>query len=367
MDKKKIRALIAAGGTGGHLFPAMAVAEQLQILTGGSFHANFVGTSSKIESKVVPNSGYDFTPIPITGFKGIFSIDTLSLPYKILRSEQICRNIIKKNQINVVICTGAYISYPAGNAAFKENIPLVLMESNLTPGKAIRMLSSKASLIITAFPDSEKYYPSILSPRIKPLGNPVRKSILNISNRQAALNKFNLESEKNTILIFGGSLGAKSINHAAVELITALDSNKYQFIWQTGRDFQCPFADIDNLWSGDFIEDMASAYAAADLVLSRSGATTISELCVAGKAAILVPYPSASNNEQELNAQYLVDNDAAILIHEDALQENIVEIISELSNDKYRLKAMSEAALSLGKPNCSVDSANSIIALVENL
>jgi len=367
MSEKKIRALIGAGGTGGHLFPAMAVAEQLDMQTHGGFHAEFVGNPQKIESKVVPSAGYGFTPMPITGFKGLFSFDSLLLPFKILKSVSICRKIINNYNINVVICTGAYISYPAGLAASKENIPLVLMESNLTPGKAIRMLSSKADLIITAFPDSEKFYPAPIKRIIKALGNPVRNNILIDTNKLSARKKFNLDTDKFTVLIFGGSLGARSINAAANKLINASDSNKYQFIWQTGKNYQCDLSDNGNLWTSEFIDDMASAYAAADLVISRSGATTVSELCVVGKPSVLVPYPSASNNEQELNAQYLSDNNAAILAYEDAIIENITDIVEDFYNNKNKLLEMSDAAKSLSKPNASQESAKAIIALIDNL
>jgi len=367
MSEKKIRALIAAGGTGGHLFPAMAVAEQLEILTNGDFHAEFVGTSYRIESKAVPDAGYSFTTIPITGFKGIFSFDSLMLPYKIYKSQSICQKIIKEQKINVVICTGAYISYPAGVAASKEGIPLVLMESNLTPGKTIRMLSAKAKLIITAFSGSEKYYPDPIVKNIRALGNPVRKSILEFHDKSEARKSFNLTSDKFTVLIFGGSLGARSINEAAHKLINSLDSNEFQFIWQTGKNFTNNLFAKDNVWSSEFIDDMASAYSAADLVLSRSGATTVSELCAVGKPSVLVPYPSASNNEQELNAQYLSDNDAAVLLYEDAIQENVTDIIKELYSDHNKLVQMGLAAKELAKPNASIDSAKAIIALIEKV
>jgi UDP-N-acetylglucosamine--N-acetylmuramyl-(pentapeptide) pyrophosphoryl-undecaprenol N-acetylglucosamine transferase len=365
MNEKKIRALIAAGGTGGHLFPAMAVAEQLNILTNSSFHAEFVGTPHRIESRAVPNAGYHFTSIPITGFKGILSFDSLMLPYRIYKSQSICRKIIKEKKINVVICTGAYISYPAGLAAVKEGIPLVLMESNLTPGKTIKMLSSKAQIIITAFPESEKYYPDPIAKNIMALGNPVRKNIFEFHDKQEARKSLHLHPDKFTILIFGGSLGAKSINDVALKLTTTLSSEEFQFIWQTGKNFSSYPSAKENVWSSEFIDDMASAYSAADLVISRSGATTVSELCAVGKPSVLVPYPSASNNEQELNAKYLSDSGAAYLVYDDAIQDNIINITKELYSDKDKLSEMGRAAKALATPQASIDTAKAIIALID--
>ena len=366
-SKKSFNALFAAGGTGGHLFPAMAVAERLRDIFKNDFHAEFVGTANRIESKAVPNAGYDFSPMPIAGFKGIFSISTLTLPFKIRRSISICRKLIKEKSIDMVLCTGAYISYPAGVAAQKENIPLVLMESNLTPGKAIRMLSDRADLIITAFAGSRIYYPEQLHSKIKPLGNPVRQSIIDLPAKEDGIKTFGLDPAKNTILIFGGSLGARSINDAAEILIKELDPEKFQFIWQTGKHYHDKMEKMENLRQLKFIDDMASAYSAADLIISRSGATTTSEICISGKPSILVPFPAASNNEQELNARHLQENAAAILMYEETLSDDIVKIVEDLFRTEKDLKAMAEAAKSLAKPNATNDAAQAVIDLVDKL
>ncbi len=313
MEKSGIKILVAAGGTGGHLFPALAVVEQLEKITGGRMYACFTGSSKRIESKVIPDLGYDFFPIPVTGFYGIFSFSTLTLPFKIYSSIRKCRKVIRQKNIDAVICTGAYLSYPAGIAASQAGIPLILMESNVYPGKTIRMLAPKADLIITAFEDTSRYLPQNMKEKIISLGNPVRNMFTGMHSREEAINKFGLKQDKKTVLIFGGSLGAASINRAAQKAISALHNDALQFIWQTGKNFTPEINIPQNVKLLTFIDDMASAYAAADLVIARSGATTVAELCLTGKPSVLVPLSTAANNEQESNARVLEQEGAAIM------------------------------------------------------
>ena len=178
MVENKFKILVAAGGTGGHLFPAIAVIEQLEKLNGNDFKAVFVGTDYRIESKIVPKLGYEFHSMPITGLSKLMSLNTLLLPFKILKSISICRRIIREFKLNAVLCTGAYISYPAGIAAAKENIPLILMESNVNLGKTIKQLSAKSSIIITAFEETKNFFSDDIHNKIRVVGNPVRKGII---------------------------------------------------------------------------------------------------------------------------------------------------------------------------------------------
>ncbi|OGU15582.1 MAG: undecaprenyldiphospho-muramoylpentapeptide beta-N-acetylglucosaminyltransferase [Ignavibacteria bacterium GWB2_35_12] len=363
--EKEFRLLVAAGGTGGHLYPALAVLEHIENVSGKKLKAIFVGTSNRIESRVVPQLGYEFYDIPISGFKGLFSLDTLILPFKIARSIGICRKVIKSFEPDVVLCTGAYISYPAGAAAYHENIPLVLMESNVAPGKAINMLSQKADLIITSFEESENFYNENLSGRIVSLGNPVRKNICSLPPKEEARQALGLETHKKTILVFGGSLGAKSINHSVNNILFAIEKEGWQLIWQTGENYVVKGQVSENIKVFKYIDNMSLVYSASDLVVSRSGATTIAEICTAGKPSILVPLPSASNNEQAINANVMEANGASIIMPDEEVESNLYEYICKLIDDGNTLKSMSNSAKSLAKPDAAENSAKKIVELVE--
>jgi UDP-N-acetylglucosamine--N-acetylmuramyl-(pentapeptide) pyrophosphoryl-undecaprenol N-acetylglucosamine transferase len=362
---KTIKALIAAGGTGGHLFPALAVAEEFVKQTNNGFEAFFIGNPNRLESGIVPASGYSFTPIPITGFSGVFSPKTLSLPYRILKSVLITRGIVRKQKPDFVLCTGAYLSYPAGLTANQMRIPLVLMESNVFPGKTIRMLAAKADLIITSFEETKKYFPFDLHSKIVCFGNPLRKMFENLPDKETAIAQFGLKTNKKTILIFGGSLGARAINNATFTAIEQLSNEDIQFIWQTGNDYQIKSALPDNIKLLKFIDDMASAYSAADLVVCRSGATTVAELTYLSKPSILVPLPSASNNEQKSNAEVLSSNSAAILLDNSEVGEKLGSTIIELINDSDKLSSMSYAAGNLARKDAAEKTVQRIRELIK--
>ncbi len=356
--------LVAAGGTGGHLFPAMAVVEQLEEKLGNDFKVTFVGSGERIESRKVPESGYEFHPMNINGFQG-FSLKSLKLPFQVYSSYKLCRRLIKRNQIDAVLCAGAYISYPPGLAGFYAKKPLFLMESNVNPGKTIRMLSDKASIIFTSFEESRNFFPAFLHDRIKLRGNPVRKSIMNLPGKTEALKYFGFDDNKPVVLAVGGSLGARSINNAIENIIPYLSENNINLIWQTGRDYQAPKNLPGNVWCNTFINDMNMTFAAASLALSRSGATTVAELCVSGLPSILVPYPSASNNEQEENAKILQSEGAAVIIKDIKLEHLLKKILSELIVNKEKLSSMSIAAKGLAKPDAAGSIADDIVSFIK--
>ena len=364
MKNKKLNILIAAGGTGGHLFPALAVLEQLENLLPGQVSARFVGSMNRIEAKVIPELGYDFHPLSISGFYGIFSLKTLLLPFKIISSVMKCKSIIKKNNIDIVLCTGAYLSYPAGVAASKTKTPLVIMESNVNPGKTIQMLAPKADLFITSFDETLKRLPVDIKAKSINLGNPVRKQMDEPLPKEKARIKFGLKPDKKALLVFGGSLGAKAINEAMENF---LEHNKpeFQIIWQTGNNYSPRGNYDDNVKVLTFINDMGAAYSAADLVVSRSGATTVSEICLIGKPSILVPLPTASNNEQDSNADVLDKNGAAIKILNDEIGIQLPELLEALFNDNDRLEEMAINARKLSKPDAASDSAKKILELIK--
>ena len=363
MEDKIFKILVAAGGTGGHLFPAIAVVEQLEKLKASNFKPFFVGTDYRIESKVVPLLGYEYQSMPITGLTKLLSLNTLLLPIKIIKSISICRKIIRKFRPDAVLCTGAYISYPAGIAASKEKIPLVLMESNVNPGKTIKQLSNKASVIMASFEETKTFFDTNIQSKIRVVGNPVRNDILQKVDKEKAITKFGLESGKKTVLIFGGSLGAYTINRAVEKSLDYFVQNDIQLIWQIGKNYKPKTRIADNIKVLEFIDDMASAYASADLVVSRSGATSIAEICVVGKASILVPLETASNNEQMENAKILQKHNASIIIKDNEIQDKLLKTIKELINQKEKLIEMSAKVKELAKPKSANDVANILINL----
>jgi UDP-N-acetylglucosamine--N-acetylmuramyl-(pentapeptide) pyrophosphoryl-undecaprenol N-acetylglucosamine transferase len=359
-----IKIMAAAGGTGGHLFPATAVVEQLQNISGNMIRPIFIGTDNKIESKVIPQLGYEFHPIPISGYTGI-NFSALTLPFKVVKSLMKCRSLIRKTKPHAVICTGAYISYPVGQAAFLEGVPLILMESNVMPGKTIKMLASKADLIITSFDASREYYSQDIKAEVVNLGNPVRQQLFEMPSREKALEKIGLRSDRRTVFVFGGSLGAMSINQSIEKILDEFTVNDIQLIWQTGGNYKYEGKVPNNVIVEQFMDDMSLYYAAADLVVSRSGATTVAELGVIGKPSILVPLPSASNNEQLENAKIFSGNGASILLPDEEVPYKLLSLVNEVINDDKMLGDMSKNALELGKPKAARQSADKIIELIE--
>ncbi len=366
MANRIMKFLIAAGGTGGHLFPAIAVAEQISEKLDNKAEFHFVGNADKIEGRIVPQMGYKFHEINISGLKKKISFDTVMLPFKIISSINTCREIILKEGIDAVICAGAYLSYPAGIAASMTKIPLVLMESNVNPGKAIKMLSKRADFICTAFDESKSFFDASLHSKMYPLGNPVRKAILNKPDKQKARSVWNIENDNPLVLIFGGSLGARSINLAMEKELSKLAELNINFIWQTGKNYTPPTNVPKNIIVTTFIDDMANAYAASDFVIARSGATTVAELCVMAKPSALVPLPSASNNEQYHNAKVLEQKNASILIDNSQVSDKLFDVINSIVNDQAKLTAMSNSAANLAKPMAASDCADKIIKLLKN-
>ncbi len=357
----KISILIAAGGTGGHLFPAVAVCEQLNDITGGRCEFYFVGNSNKIESRVVPSLGYNFHPIKIMGIKK--SPAVLLLPFQIASAINKCRKLIRENNISAVIATGAYLSFPPGYAANLHKLPLFLLESNVRPGKAIKSLCKYATKIITSFDESINYFDKSYHNKISALGNPIRKQFLDFPNKIDARNSFGIPLDMKTIFIFGGSLGASSINKAVEKHLDSLLESGYFVLWQTGKNYQFNGAKHKNLIVKEFIDNIADYYSAADLVVCRSGATTVWEITVAAKPAILVPLPSASNNEQLFNAEILKKNGAAEIILNNQIETKLFEIIDTIFSDD-KLEQMSAAARKLARPNAARDVALEVLKTI---
>lgn len=338
--------LIAAGGTGGHLFPALAVGKELEEKYGCKLY--FIGTNYRIESKKIPEMGYPYFPTPITAFPGI-NFKSINWIFNFLKSKSIANKAIKENNIDALICAGAYLCVPPGMAASSNNVPIFLMESNVNLGKANKILLSRAKKIFTSWEKTTAYIAD--KSKVMLAGNPIRKEILNLPKREDSLKKYGFEN-KLTLLIMGGSLGAKSINTAIYNSIDKLSKEDINIIWQTGGEKNLEGLSInsesgdlnfgENVRVIDFINDMASVYSIADLIVSRSGATAVSEISIVGTASILIPLGSASNNEQYLNAKTLADNNSGVLISDNELEIKLYDAISELiSNETKRAELSS--------------------------
>jgi UDP-N-acetylglucosamine--N-acetylmuramyl-(pentapeptide) pyrophosphoryl-undecaprenol N-acetylglucosamine transferase len=327
------RIIIAGGGTGGHIFPALAIAEAIRNRC--SADILFVGAKGKMEMEKIPQAGYKIIGINIAGYNRSSLLKNLSLPLKLLKSFFQVNNIIKSFRPQAVIGVGGYSSYPVLRLAQSKNIPTFIHESNSFAGKSNMMLGKKATKIFVAFEGMSQFFPS---KKVVISGNPVR-NIFSTSNaiRSEALEYFGLKPEKKTVLVVGGSLGAMSINKAIEQNIEYFNNNDIQLIWQTGKLYAPKAANTEtennNIWSNAFIDRMELAYTAADIVVSRSGAMAVAELCVVGKPVIFVPYPHAAEDHQTSNAQALVRKNAALMIKDADVNDKLIGAIDQLLND----------------------------------
>lgn len=361
MSSKKLNLLFAAGGTGGHLFPATAVANYLRDNYADKVECYFIGTKDRIESYKVPEMGFPYFAMPITAFPGK-NLKGLSYPFTFIKSISAARKVIKNQQIDGVICTGAYISYPPGLAARRLKKKLFLMESNVNPGKSILWLSKNANKIYTSYEKSKIFFDQISATNIVCLGNPVRKEILNPKDKKESILEYGLNPEWKTIFIFGGSLGAKSINYAVEKYLNQFAQMKVNIIWQTGKNYVIPVTLPANVRASIFINDMDTAYAASDFVIARSGATTVAEIAVLGKPSILVPLPSASNNEQYENARMLDESNAAVLVNNEDIESKLLELVQKLITNDAELNRMTEKILEFARPNAVKEIAEDILS-----
>jgi UDP-N-acetylglucosamine--N-acetylmuramyl-(pentapeptide) pyrophosphoryl-undecaprenol N-acetylglucosamine transferase len=364
VPKEKLRILIAAGGTGGHVFPAIAIADEIRKLNPNAEFL-FIGTKGKIEMRVVPQRGYTLANIWISGFHRSLRIDNLLFPIKVVVSLVQSFILIRKFKPDIVIGTGGYVCGPVLYIASMLRVPTVVHESNSYPGMTTRLLSTRAVKIFTAFDETTRWLKR--KDNVELIGTPTRDTLGTIS-REQGIRFFNLDPSKETVLIFGGSLGATSINQAAREMINELMDAGIQFIWQTGKSDTISMNELKtkkNIWIGAFIDRMEYAFAAADVVVCRAGATTLAELTRLGKAAILVPYPYAAADHQTFNARSLVDAGAAIMITDKNVKTTLKKELIYLLSDNKKMLQMSEACRKLGKPNAGTEIAHRILELAK--
>ena len=333
---KPLKVILSGGGTGGHIFPAVAIANEIKKLVP---HADilFVGALGKMEMEKVPAAGYKIIGVPIAGLQRKFTLANLKLPFLIIQSLLKTRKIIKDFQPDVVIGTGGYASGPLLKAATSKGVPALLQEQNSYAGITNKILSKKASKICVAYEGMEKFFPR---EKILLTGNPVRQDLKDVKqHRDEALNFFKLSPNKKIILVIGGSLGARTINESMGAGLQKLVDNNIQLIWQTGKIYyttamqQVEKFSNNNIYALEFISRMDLAYAAADIVISRAGASSVSELCNIGMPSILVPSPNVAEDHQTKNAMALSNKQAALLIKDnEALSTLIPTAIALTSN-----------------------------------
>ena len=358
------RIIISGGGTGGHIFPAIAIANELKSLD-ASIELLFVGAEGKMEMEKVPKAGYKIIGLPIVGFKRELSIDNLLFPIKLLKSLWKAYSIVRDFKPNMAVGVGGYASGPTLMMAALNGVPLLIQEQNSYAGVTNKILSKWAKKVCVAYPKMERFF---AASKVVFTGNPVRKDIYAANTkRAAALVHFDLDASKKTVLIIGGSQGARSINQAIEHGVEKFNKADVQIIWQTGKAFmeqaKAVTAGNKNLKVFDFIYEMDLAYAAADVVISRAGASSVSEICLVEKPAVLVPFPAASEDHQTENALSLVNVDAAILVKDSAAKADLVPTALQLLNDAAACQRLSQNVRQLAKPNAGSDIAKAILEL----
>ncbi|MEO8860870.1 MAG: undecaprenyldiphospho-muramoylpentapeptide beta-N-acetylglucosaminyltransferase [Ginsengibacter sp.] len=364
-SKGKMRIIIAGGGTGGHIFPALAIAaalkkqrEDIEIL--------FVGAKGKMEMEKIPEAGYKIIGLTIAGYNRSSLIKNISLPFKLAQSFLQVNGILKAFKPAAVIGVGGYSSFPVLRMAQSRKVPTFIHESNSLPGRSNIMLAKRATKIFVATEGMEKYFPK---DKIVITGNPVRNIFLERIPKEQALNFFGLKPQKKTVFVMGGSLGAKSINETIDKNIDAFKKNKLQLIWQTGKLYaeQAAKSEVEqnDIWTNAFISRMEDAYAAADVVVARSGAMTIAELSLVGKAAIFVPYPFAAEDHQAENAMALVNKNAALMVRDSDVQEKLVPTILDLIKDDNKIAELETNISRLGNSKADENIANEILNTIK--
>ena len=364
--EKELRVIISGGGTGGHIFPAVSIANAVKAMRPDA-KILFVGALGRMEMQRVPAAGYEIKGLPICGFDRKNLLKNVKVLYKIWKSQRMAKKIIKDFRPQVAVGVGGYASGPTLNKAAAMGIPCLIQEQNSYAGVTNKLLAKKAEKICVAYEGMERFFPA---EKIILTGNPVRQALLDTTiTREDAVRSFGLDPEKKTILLVGGSLGARTINESMLRHLALIKDSGLQFIWQTGKYYSAEIAerlkgqDLPNLKVTDFITDMGSAYRAADLVISRAGASSISEFCLIGKPVILVPSPNVAEDHQTKNALALSTRDAAIYIKDAEAPEILLQTAIDTVNDDAKLKSLSENVLKLALP----DSANIIAKEVINL
>lgn len=364
---EELRVIISGGGTGGHIFPAVSIANaikrqhpQAEIL--------FVGALGRMEMQRVPAAGYEIKGLPICGFDRKNMLKNVKVLFKIWKSQRMAKRIINDFKPMVAVGVGGYASGPTLNQAAKMGIPCLIQEQNSYAGVTNKLLAKKASKICVAYDGMERFFPV---DKIIKTGNPVRQALIETKvSKDEAVKSLGLNPAKKTILLVGGSLGARTINESVMQHLDLVEKADAQFVWQTGKYYNAKINEdlktrktLPNLKVTDFISDMGTAYRAADLVISRAGASSISEFCLIGKPVILVPSPNVAEDHQTKNAMALVDKQAALYVKDADAPATLLRLAIDTVKDEAKLKELSENIKRLALPDSADTIANEVVKL----
>jgi UDP-N-acetylglucosamine--N-acetylmuramyl-(pentapeptide) pyrophosphoryl-undecaprenol N-acetylglucosamine transferase len=366
---QQLRIIVSGGGTGGHIFPAIAIANAIKALRPDTEFL-FVGAEGKMEMEKVPASGYKIEGLWISGFQRKLTLSNLAFPFKVLSSLRKAKKILRSFKPHAVIGTGGFASGPMLQVAAKNGIPTLIQEQNSYAGVTNKILSRKVDRICVAYSGMEKFFPK---EKIILTGNPVRQDILNLEGkRDRGLEFFGLDGTKRTILVIGGSLGARTINESIANCLDEFAKNNIQLIWQTGKGYfetaktEVAKYEAKGIRAFDFIQKMDFAYAVADMVISRAGASSVSELCLVRKPTILIPSPNVAEDHQTKNAMALVTYNAAIIIKDIEAKEKLKIEAIRLVKDEEACFKLSENISRLALPDSAIVIANEVISLINN-
>ncbi|MBP3755874.1 MAG: undecaprenyldiphospho-muramoylpentapeptide beta-N-acetylglucosaminyltransferase [Prevotella sp.] len=364
---EEIRVIISGGGTGGHIFPAISIANAIKAKCPEA-KILFVGALGRMEMQRVPAAGYEIKGLPICGFDRKNLLKNFSVLLKIWKSQRMAKQIIKDFRPMAAVGVGGYASGPTLNKAASMGIPCLIQEQNSYAGVTNKLLAKKAQKICVAYDGMERFFPA---EKIIMTGNPVRQSLLETTvTREEAIKSFGLDPQKKTILLVGGSLGARTINESVLQHLDLVKQSGVQFIWQTGKYYHAAITEqlkgqeLPMLKVLDFISDMGAAYKAADLVISRAGASSISEFCLIGKPVILVPSPNVAEDHQTKNAMALVNKDAALYVKDADAPSQLLPLAVKTVQDASSLDSLSKNILKLALPNSADIIADEVFKMI---
>jgi UDP-N-acetylglucosamine--N-acetylmuramyl-(pentapeptide) pyrophosphoryl-undecaprenol N-acetylglucosamine transferase len=362
--KQSINIIISGGGTGGHIYPAIAIANELK-LRYPEANFLFVGAKDKMEMEKVPQAGFEIKGLWISGIQRKLTLKNMSFPFKLISSLWKASRIIRNFKPTIAIGTGGFASGPTLMAANRKGIPTLIQEQNSFPGITNKLLSKKAKSICVAYDNLERFFPK---DKIVKTGNPVRQDLLSIHNKtEEAKEFFELEKNKKTILVLGGSLGARRINQLIEAQLIFFKSQEVQIIWQCGKfyiDEYQKYNEKENVQVHQFLNRMDLAYAAADVIISRAGASSVSELCIVGKPTIFIPSLNVAEDHQTKNAKSIADKHGAILLKENEL-DTFPIVFETLMKDKGKQQSLSENIKELALPNATSQIVNEIEKLIK--
>lgn len=362
--KKDVRVIISGGGTGGHIFPAISIANEIK-LRYPEAEILFVGAQDRMEMQKVPEAGFPIEGLWISGLQRRLTVKNLLFPVKLVKSLWKARDIIRKFKPDVVIGTGGFASGPLLQMANRDKIPTLIQEQNSYPGITNKLLAKEADVICTAYPDMNRFFPA---EKIILTGNPVRQDLLNVEKkREEAVKFFGIDPEKKTVLVLGGSLGARKINELIEENLKEFRKNDLQVLWQTGSLYYEEYkhhGKLDFVQTFDFLKRMDLAYAAADVIISRAGAGTVSELCVVGKPVVFIPSPNVAEDHQTKNAMSVAEKDAAVVLSESHLEQGFRSLFFPLVQSDEKLESLGRNIKKLEKPFATANIVNEVEKLI---